>query len=233
MDSATGSGIQNRGRAGGCRPAKCQQALRGSLRPPRHRPDPPPVRGPGHHRAVRRRQADPGSHDQPAGANRLRNHPLRRQATGHRGPRAGEAPRRRGHGVSVVQSVRAQDDLAKKLGATKINFVAMLSANREAFLRQGKVNMVVATYSVTPKGSRLSACRPLLHRPPGHPRPREWQQHQEAGRPQGQEGLLRSGLHVDPARLLRRIEPPAGRAPARCRARHDQDQDPGRADPDA
>jgi len=41
--------------------------------------------------------------------------------------------------------------VAKKLGATKINFVPTLSANREAFLQQGKVDMVVATYSVTPE----------------------------------------------------------------------------------
>ena len=39
--------------------------------------------------------------------------------------------------------------VANKLGATKINFVPTLSANREAFLQQGKVDMVVATYSVT------------------------------------------------------------------------------------
>jgi glutamate transport system substrate-binding protein len=42
-------------------------------------------------------------------------------------------------------------DVAKKLGATKINFVPTLSANREAFLQQGKVNLVVATYSITPE----------------------------------------------------------------------------------
>jgi glutamate transport system substrate-binding protein len=41
--------------------------------------------------------------------------------------------------------------IAAKLGATKINFVPTLSANREAFLQQGKVDMVVATYSVTAK----------------------------------------------------------------------------------
>ena len=44
--------------------------------------------------------------------------------------------------------------VAKKLGATKINFVPTLSANREAFLQQGKVDLVVATYSVTPNGRR-------------------------------------------------------------------------------
>ena len=45
--------------------------------------------------------------------------------------------------------------VAKRLGATKIDFVPTLSANREAFLRQGKVDMVVATYSVTPKRQRI------------------------------------------------------------------------------
>ena len=45
--------------------------------------------------------------------------------------------------------------VAKKLGATKINFVPTLSANREAFLQQGKVDMVVATYSVTPKRQKM------------------------------------------------------------------------------
>jgi glutamate transport system substrate-binding protein len=45
--------------------------------------------------------------------------------------------------------------IAKKLGATKINFVPTLSANREAFLQQGKVDMVVATYSVTAKRQKI------------------------------------------------------------------------------
>ncbi len=45
--------------------------------------------------------------------------------------------------------------VAKKLGATKIKFVATLSANREAFLRQGKVDLVVATYSVTPERQKI------------------------------------------------------------------------------
>jgi glutamate transport system substrate-binding protein len=45
--------------------------------------------------------------------------------------------------------------VAKKLGATKINFVPTLSANREAFLQQGKVDMVVATYSVTPERQKV------------------------------------------------------------------------------
>ncbi len=45
--------------------------------------------------------------------------------------------------------------VAKKLGATKINFVPTLSANREAFLQQGKVDLVVATYSVTAKRQKI------------------------------------------------------------------------------
>jgi glutamate transport system substrate-binding protein len=45
--------------------------------------------------------------------------------------------------------------VAKKLGATKIHFVPTLSANREAFLQQGKVDMVVATYSVTPERQKI------------------------------------------------------------------------------
>jgi len=45
--------------------------------------------------------------------------------------------------------------IAKKLGATKINWVPTLSANREAFLQQGKVDMVVATYSVTAKRQKI------------------------------------------------------------------------------
>jgi len=45
--------------------------------------------------------------------------------------------------------------VAKKLGATKINFVPTLSANREAFLQQGKVDMVVATYSVTAERQKV------------------------------------------------------------------------------
>src|ERR1700733_4680501 len=45
--------------------------------------------------------------------------------------------------------------VAKKLGATKINFVPTLSANREAFLQQGKVNLVVATYSITPQRQKV------------------------------------------------------------------------------
>jgi glutamate transport system substrate-binding protein len=45
--------------------------------------------------------------------------------------------------------------VANKLGATKINFVPTLSANREAFLQQGKVDLVVATYSVTPKRQKI------------------------------------------------------------------------------
>src|SRR6266581_6399557 len=47
--------------------------------------------------------------------------------------------------------------IAKKLGATKINFVPTLSANREAFLEQGKVDMVVATYSITPERQKVVA----------------------------------------------------------------------------
>jgi len=42
-----------------------------------------------------------------------------------------------------------------KLGATTINFVPTLSANREAFLQQGKVDMVVATYSITPERQKV------------------------------------------------------------------------------
>jgi len=45
--------------------------------------------------------------------------------------------------------------IAKKLGATKINWVPTLSANREAFLQQGKVDLVVATYSVTAKRQKI------------------------------------------------------------------------------
>ena len=45
--------------------------------------------------------------------------------------------------------------IAKKLGATKINWVPTLSANREAFLQQGKVDMVVATYSITAKRQKI------------------------------------------------------------------------------
>jgi glutamate transport system substrate-binding protein len=45
--------------------------------------------------------------------------------------------------------------IAKKLGATKIKFVPTLSANREAFLQQGKVDLVVATYSVTPERQKV------------------------------------------------------------------------------
>jgi glutamate transport system substrate-binding protein len=45
--------------------------------------------------------------------------------------------------------------IAKKLGATKINWVPTLSANREAFLQQGKVDLVVATYSVTEKWQKI------------------------------------------------------------------------------
>jgi glutamate transport system substrate-binding protein len=45
--------------------------------------------------------------------------------------------------------------VARKLGATKINFVPTLSANREAFLQQGKVDMVVATYSITPERRKV------------------------------------------------------------------------------
>jgi glutamate transport system substrate-binding protein len=45
--------------------------------------------------------------------------------------------------------------IAGKLGATKINFVPTLSANRESFLEQGKVDMVIATYSVTAKRQKV------------------------------------------------------------------------------
>jgi glutamate transport system substrate-binding protein len=45
--------------------------------------------------------------------------------------------------------------IARKLGATTVNFVPTLSANREAFLQQGKVDLVVATYSVTPKRQKV------------------------------------------------------------------------------
>jgi glutamate transport system substrate-binding protein len=47
--------------------------------------------------------------------------------------------------------------VANKLGAAKINFVPTLSANREAFLQQGKVDMVVATYSITPERQKVVA----------------------------------------------------------------------------
>jgi glutamate transport system substrate-binding protein len=51
--------------------------------------------------------------------------------------------------------------IANELGATKINFVPTLSANREAFLQQGKVDMVVATYSVTAERQKVvSFARP-------------------------------------------------------------------------
>jgi glutamate transport system substrate-binding protein len=45
--------------------------------------------------------------------------------------------------------------IAKKIGATKITFVPTLSANREAFLQQGKVDLVLATYSVTPERQKV------------------------------------------------------------------------------
>jgi glutamate transport system substrate-binding protein len=47
--------------------------------------------------------------------------------------------------------------VADRLGAAKINFVPTLSANREAFLQQGKVDMVVATYSITPERQKVVA----------------------------------------------------------------------------
>lgn len=45
--------------------------------------------------------------------------------------------------------------IAKKLGATKIKFVPTLSSNREAFLQQRKVDLVVASYSVTAKRQKI------------------------------------------------------------------------------
>ncbi|MQY02781.1 ABC transporter glutamine-binding protein GlnH [Actinomadura sp. RB68] len=41
--------------------------------------------------------------------------------------------------------------IAKKLGATKVTFKEAKSANRESFLANGTVDMVVATYSITPE----------------------------------------------------------------------------------
>jgi len=40
--------------------------------------------------------------------------------------------------------------IAHKLGAKHVNFTAITSAQRETWLQQGKVDMVVATYSITP-----------------------------------------------------------------------------------
>ncbi len=39
--------------------------------------------------------------------------------------------------------------IAKKLGATKVDFKESISANRETFLENGNVDMVIATYSIT------------------------------------------------------------------------------------
>ena len=41
--------------------------------------------------------------------------------------------------------------LAKKLGASKVDFKESISANRESFLQNGTVDLVVATYSITAK----------------------------------------------------------------------------------
>lgn len=41
--------------------------------------------------------------------------------------------------------------VARKLGATKVQFVPIVSAQREAYLQQGNVDLVVATYSITPE----------------------------------------------------------------------------------
>jgi glutamate transport system substrate-binding protein len=41
--------------------------------------------------------------------------------------------------------------IAKKLGATKVDFKESISANRETFLQNGNVDMVIATYSITAK----------------------------------------------------------------------------------
>jgi glutamate transport system substrate-binding protein len=41
--------------------------------------------------------------------------------------------------------------VAKRLGAKKVTFEAITSAQRESFLQQGKVDLVFATYSITPE----------------------------------------------------------------------------------
>jgi len=41
--------------------------------------------------------------------------------------------------------------IAKKLGASKVEFKEAISANRETFLQNGNVDMVIATYSITAK----------------------------------------------------------------------------------
>ncbi|MBG0829675.1 glutamate ABC transporter substrate-binding protein [Planomonospora sp. ID67723] len=41
-------------------------------------------------------------------------------------------------------------EVARRIGAPKVEFVTVLSSNRQDFIQSGKVGMVVATYSITP-----------------------------------------------------------------------------------
>ncbi len=53
--------------------------------------------------------------------------------------------------------------VAAKLGVTHITFKEATSANREAFLEQGQVDMVVASYSITPaRKKKVSFAGPYL-----------------------------------------------------------------------
>ncbi len=54
------------------------------------------------------------------------------------------------NGVFTGYDVDVANYVAKKLGAKKVDFVAITSAQRETWLQEGKVDMVVATYSITP-----------------------------------------------------------------------------------
>ena len=61
--------------------------------------------------------------------------------------------------------------IAGELGiaADKIEFVEAVSANREPFIQQGKVDFVVATYTINDKRKQVVAfAGPVLRRRPGH-----------------------------------------------------------------
>ena len=83
--------------------------------------------------------------------------------------------------------------IAKKLGVDEEQASRgrrPISANRESFLAERQVDLVVATYSITDDAQEEGDLRrAVLRRPPGHHGPRRRHHDQDARRPQGQEAL--------------------------------------------
>ena len=101
-----------------------------------------------------------------------------------------------GFDVEIAKLIAGEMGIA----ADKVNFIESVSANREPFIQQDKVDFVVATYTINDKRKEVVdfAGPVLCGRPGHHGRQGQPRGHRRPRRPGRQEGLL--GDRLDPGR---------------------------------